>query len=80
MSQKMSRQMPTQLCSHGYSNNSEYLQIYLVYLISRALVRAGGTGGKPPVNFSQRVAATRQFKTLDLCIHQFLFFKKLSTN
>ena len=27
---------------------------------NRALVRAGGTGGMPPVNFSQRVAATRQ--------------------
>ena len=28
----------------------------------RALVRAGGTGGMLPVNFSQRVAATHQIR------------------
>ena len=28
----------------------------------RALVRTGGTGGMPPVNFSQPVAATRQIR------------------
>ena len=34
---------------------------HLSNILDRALVRAGGTGGMPPVNFSQRVAATRQF-------------------
>jgi len=29
--------------------------------LSSVLVRVGGTGGMPPVNFSQRVAANHQF-------------------
>ena len=41
--------------------------------LCRAPIRVGGTGGMPPVNFSQRVAATRQFSAFiktPLSIHQ----------
>ena len=37
-----------------------FIDLCNVYLY-RAPIRAGSTGGMPPINFSQWVAATRQF-------------------
>ena len=39
-----------------------YLRVIIMYqslICSRPLVKAGGTGGMPPVNFEQLVASTR---------------------
>ena len=46
----------------------------------RNLVRAGGTGGMPPVNFSHRVAATRQIRQKQQSTLQFLVFLYISTH
>ena len=48
--------------------------------ICRAPIRAGGTGGMASVNFSQRVAATRQFQDIHARTLQFSTFIRNSTS
>ena len=42
-------------------------QNYIHVVLTQGLVRAGGTGGMPPVNFSQQVASTRQIRQQQQC-------------
>ena len=52
----------------------------MVFSLIRALVRAGGTGGIPPVNFGQWVAATRQIRQQWQGTLQFSAFLYISTH
>ena len=51
-----------------------------VFVFFRALVRAGGTSGMPPVNFSQWVAATRQIRQKQQGTLQFSVLLYVSTH